>query len=249
LVRIARALERWICAHARRTVVVSTPLKDYLESIGVPQGKCIVMPNGVNAEIFAPAPKNAELLSGLGISAGSFIVGFTGVLRAWHGLELLLEAIAHLLARGLDVSLLIVGDGGHRAAIEATIEQLRIGHAVRITGRVAHAEVPHYCSLFDAAVSPRATFYASPMKVVEYMALGKPVVVPDTANFLDIVDDGVNGVTFVAGDSAALERALASLIASPELCRALGAQARSKVETRLNWHWNAARSCELARLG
>jgi glycosyltransferase involved in cell wall biosynthesis len=244
--RIARFLERWICANARHTIVVSTPLKDYLESLGVPGDRCFVMPNGVDPQRFAPAAKNETLREQLGIPPGSFTIGFTGVLRAWHGIELLLEAFAGMVARGLDAFLLIVGDGSYRPTIEARMKELNIEHRVRITGRVPHRQVPTYISLFDVAVSPRATFYASPMKVVEYMALGKPVVTPGTPNFLDIIDDGVHGVTFEDGDAAALEAALVALFQAPDLCAALGQQARRKVETRLNWRWNAMKSCELA---
>jgi glycosyltransferase involved in cell wall biosynthesis len=111
---------------------------------------------------------------------------------------------------------------------------------------VPHDRVPDYVSLFDVAVSPRATFYASPMKVIEYMALGKPVVVPRTPNFLDIVDEDVNGVTFTDADSAeGLAAALVRLCQSPQLCQSLGQQARRKVESRLNWGWNATEVCRL----
>jgi glycosyltransferase involved in cell wall biosynthesis len=83
------------------------------------------------------------------------------------------------------------------------------------------------------------------MKVMEYMALGKPVVVPRTPNFLDFIDERVNGVTFEDGNSTALEEAIAFLYRSRDLCAQLGVQARRKVEDRLNWEWNARRSCEL----
>jgi glycosyltransferase involved in cell wall biosynthesis len=83
------------------------------------------------------------------------------------------------------------------------------------------------------------------MKVIEYMALGKPVVVPRTPNFLDIIDEGVNGVTFEDGSAAALEKTLADLSDSPGACKDLGAKSRRKVESRLNWRWNATEVCRL----
>jgi glycosyltransferase involved in cell wall biosynthesis len=245
--RLAKAFERWICSQPTRTIVVSTPLKDYLESLGVPPGQCYVMPNGVDPNKFAPQPKDQALLAELKIAAGSLVIGFTGVLREWHGLDLLLEAAAHLTAQRFNITVLVVGDGPYRAEMQRIIERLKLDGRVVITGRVAHARVPAYVSLFDVAVSPRATFYASPMKVVEYMALGKAVVVPRTQNFLDMIDDGVNGVTFADADPVALADALARIYADPEICQDLGKSARRKVETRLNWRWNAQRSCELAQ--
>lgn len=247
--RIATAMERWACANAYRTIVVSTPLKDYLESAGVPRGKCVVMPNGVDPAAFAPRAKDGSLLERIGSPPGAFIVGFTGVLRQWHGLDLLLEAAQRLSARRTTAFFLIVGDGPYREAMERRIAEMDLRSVFHITGRVPHAQVPAYISLFDVAVSPKATFYASPMKVVEYMALAKPVLVPRTPNFLDIVDEGENAVTFADGDAAALADAVADLSASPPLCDRLGAAARRKVEVRLNWRWNALRSCELAQAG
>jgi glycosyltransferase involved in cell wall biosynthesis len=243
--KLASWMEGWICANATETIVVSTPLKDYLESIGVPRGKCIVMANGVDPERFSPRPRNEALLRDLGIPAGALVVGFTGILRPWHGLELLIDAAASMVKRGRRIFLLIVGDGPYRSSLEGRIAELGISACVRITGRLPHEKVPEYVSLFDVAVSPRATFYASPMKVIEYMALGKPVVVPRTPNFLDIIDEGVNGVTFEDGSAAALEKTLADLSDSPGACKDLGAKSRRKVESRLNWRWNATEVCRL----
>jgi glycosyltransferase involved in cell wall biosynthesis len=237
--RIASWMERWICTQATQTVVVSTPLKLYLESIGVPVGKCIVMPNGADPRQFAPRAGDAGLRERLGIPPDSFVVGFTGILRPWHGLDLLVTATSGMAKSGLKVFLLIVGDGPYRASLEKMVHESGLTESVRITGRVPHGEVPAYVALFDAAVSPHATFYASPMKVIEYMALGKPVVVPGTPNFLDILDDRSEGIIFEDGDAVSLEQALVRLCQEPGLRGDLGARARQKVERRLNWHWNA----------
>ncbi len=243
--KIALLIEKWVCTHAMRTVVVSTPLKDYLESIGVPCGKCIVMPNGVNPEYFFPREKNIALLDQLGIPVDGFILGFTGVLRPWHGLDLLLTAVSSLVKQGRNMFLLIVGDGPYRVTIEKMVRELRLEHRVQVTGHIPHNKVPQYVSLFDVAISPRATFYASPMKVIEYMSLGKPVVVPATPNFFDIIDDGLNGITFEEGNLDALEQSLSYLYNAPDLRREIGVRARQKVERRLNWRWNANEVCQL----
>jgi glycosyltransferase involved in cell wall biosynthesis len=244
---IAARMERWICSNATRTVVVSTPLREYLESVGVPEGKCLVMPNGVDPIRFSPRERDRALMDQVGVTPDDFVVGFTGVLRAWHGLELLVAAMAKLAAAGLKTFLLIVGEGPYRQQLEALVANAGLKGSVRITGHVRHERVPDYVALFDVAVSPRATFYASPMKVIEYMALGKPVVVPRTPNFLDIVDDCVNGVTFEEGSAPALKEAIAYLYKSRDICLQLGRHARRKVEDRLNWRWNALRCCELMR--
>src|SRR5690606_27613788 len=116
--------------------------------------------------------------------------GFSGILRPWHGLELLLEAFARLAAGDPRLHLLIVGDGPIRGELDAAIAARQLQDRVTITGRVPHAEVRDYVALMDVAVSPRATFYASPMKVLEYMAMGKAIVAPAMDNLRDILTDG-----------------------------------------------------------
>jgi glycosyltransferase involved in cell wall biosynthesis len=241
----AMRVERWVPSHATHTVVVSTPLKKYLESVGVPEGKCIVMPNGVDPDRFVPRTKDVAIMASQGIRQDQIVIGFTGVLRAWHGLDLLLQATAILAERGVPVFLLIVGDGPYREQLERMVADLRIQAIVAVTGRIPYERVPDHVSLFDVAVSPRATFYASPMKVIEYMALGKPVVVPNTQNFLDIIDDRVNGITFADGNASALAEALGQLCGSSDFREEMGNQGRKKVERRLNWRWNATEVCHL----
>jgi glycosyltransferase involved in cell wall biosynthesis len=225
--------------------VVSTPLKDYLESVGVPPGKCIVMPNGVDQIKFNLKPKNLELMTTLGIPPEATVIGFTGILRPWHGLEMLVEAVQRLAEAGKQVFLLIVGDGPIRDGLNKELLAAGLGAYSKITGRVSHEHVAEYVNLLDIAVSPKATFYASPMKILEYMALGKAVVAPDTANLRDMIDNGANGVLFEKDSVDSLATCLFALIDSPKLQSVIGREAREKVEKRLNWEWNAKEVCRL----
>ena len=74
--------------------------------------------------------------------------------------------MANVVQTGAPVCLLIVGDGPYRATIEQIVAKLGLQRSVVVTGRVAHERVPDLVALFDVAVSPSATFYASPMKVI-----------------------------------------------------------------------------------
>jgi glycosyltransferase involved in cell wall biosynthesis len=247
--RIAFAMERWICRKAHRVIVVSTPLREYLLSVGVEKARCVVMANGANPDRFTVMRPDHELRKRLNIGPQALVLGFTGVLRGWHGLDLLLEALAALSSQGRDVAVLIVGDGPYRGALQAKAADLGVTDRMFITGLMPHDQVPFYVNIFDVAVSPAATFYASPMKVIEYMAMGKAVVVPDTANFLDIVEPGVTGCTFSSGSATAMARELAALQDDPATIVRIGLSARQRVEQRLNWRRNAREACQLAAAG
>jgi glycosyltransferase involved in cell wall biosynthesis len=237
--RAAYAMEKWICSKATWTIVVSTPLKEYLGHIGAPTDKCVVMPNGADPGRFSPRAPDPALRKRLGVADDAFVIGFTGVVRAWHGLDLLVEAMAAVVRECPSARLLIVGDGPYRGPLEELARRVGVAHTVIVTGRVSHDDVPDHIALFDVAVSPRSTFYASPMKAIEYMALGRPVVVPRAQNFLDFVDDDRTGVTFAENDASDMARVLLELWRSPERRERIGAAAREKVEHRLNWQWNA----------
>lgn len=238
--------EKWICSNATKVIVVSTPLADYLRSIDVPGDRIITMPNGVNRMKFPLKSKHFGLMEDLGINTEDIVIGFSGIFRPWHGLELLIKAFANLVKKGANVFLLIVGDGPIRNDIEKIINDTGINAHCRITGRVPHCDVNEYINLFDIAVCPKSTFYASPMKLIEYMALAKAVVVPNMPNFIDIVSQETDAMMFIPDNIDSLEATISMLCTNNSLRHRLGKNARSKVMEKLNWEWNAEEVCKLA---
>ena len=241
---LAFCIEKWICANSSKTIVVSTPLAEYFISKGIPKEQLVIMPNGVDELKFTQKQKDKNLLYQIS-GNGNIIIGFTGVLRKWHGLDLLINSFSKLIQSGLSVKLLIVGDGPERKNIEMLLKELEVAHHVTITGFIDHQNVSDYVNLFDIAVSPKSTFYASPMKVIEYMALAKPVVVANSKNFLDIIDPGENGVVFIENETGSLTNAMYSLYSNQTFREKIGKNARKKVLDRLNWQYNAEQVCKL----
>ena len=124
-----------------------------------------------------------------------------------------------------DARLLIVGDGPARAAIEARAAALHLSERLIITGRIPHADVPDYVAAMDVAVVAHdRTGVASPMKLLEYMAMAKVVVAPSLDNVKDVVDDERTGLLFAPGDVEALAAALERLAGDASLRLRLGAQ-------------------------
>ena len=233
--RLASSLEVRTCRHAFKTIVVSTPLKAYLMEKGVPGEGIQVFANGVNREKFFPVAARPELQKAYGIGPENVVIGFTGILRPWHGIDLLVSAFSDLHAQYPDTLLLLVGDGDIRREIEDLARKNGCQDAVKITGRIPHTQVNDHIGLFDLAVSPRTTFYASPMKIPEYMALGKPVVAPDTPNIHDLLENDRTGVLFTPESRTDLLRALTSLVADSDKRVAMGQAGQREVNARLNW--------------
>jgi len=100
---------------------------------------------------------------------------------------------------------------------------------------------------FDVALQPAVVEYASPLKLFEYLAVGLPVLAPDTPNIREVLEDGVNAVLFDPCSGTAFGRGLARLCADGELRRRLADEARATIGRRgLTWRGNAERVAELA---
>ena len=246
LKRAAELFERSLFRSADLVLTVSTPLKDHIVHQGVPPANVFVLPNGTKPELFRPnAAARREVRQRLGIPSQAIVVGFVGILRPWHGVELLLEAFSRIGDSAEQVSLVIVGDGPSQAELERLAQSLGLSNRVIFTGRIPHRQVADYLAAFDIAVSPRATFYASPMKILEYMAAGLAVVAPHMPNLQDLISDGVNGILFEAENADKLAASLRSLITDPGFRIRLGENARATVVTSRTWQHNARRVLDL----
>ena len=237
-------VERWIFDHADENITVSTPLKHELNVVA-PGASAVVMSNGVDHRHFVPDPAaGAAVRQRLGLD-GHVVVGFVGTLWKWHGLDLLVEAIAQMRDSSR-VRLLIVGDGEMREPLKDLARAKNLDGHVIFAGRVPHADVAGYVSAMDITALPAEhRSHASPMKVIEYMAAGKPVVAPRMPNLEEILVDGVDGVLFEAKNPAALAQAFDRVAGDDGLRRRLGEAARAKVERDLNWDSNARKVIEI----
>ncbi len=233
--RLATRIERRVFNAADHVFAVSTPLKEFLVSQrGVLDSRVTIVPNGANSIQFSPAQSVGPVRRELGIEAKK-VIGFAGILRPWHGLDLLLDAFCSVLSHHPQTHLLIVGDGVIESALKQKAKDMGVLHSVTFTGRVPHERMNDYIAAMDIAVSPQATFYASPMKILEYMAMGIVTVAPDMPNIRDIVCNGENGVLFEAGDASSLASQLRKLLDSPAHARELADRGRRAVETDRNW--------------
>jgi len=247
LKRLAQYCEARICRLADAVVVVSTPLKAYLVDQGVAPDRITIVPNGADPDEFRPDPRKREAVRRRhGIPPDAVVAGFIGILRPWHGVDMLLEAAALVRASGCPVWLLIVGDGPSLAELKTLSSKRGLDDFVRFTGRVPHDAIPEYVAAFDIGVSPRATFYASPMKIPEYMAAGVPVIAPRMANITDLVTEGIDSECFEPESVDDLASALQQLASNPDHRTRLARAARQSILEHRSWRHVAA---ALASLG
>ncbi|WP_325170101.1 glycosyltransferase [Noviherbaspirillum pedocola] len=223
---------------------VTGVLADIVADYGVPRDRIVVIPNGINWEQFERAPEHAQAKAALGLQ-DRLVLGFTGFVRDWHGLDKVIDMIAQDPPES-SRHLLVVGDGPARAALEAQADALNIRHRVSFTGVIGRADVAKYVAAFDIALQPAVVSYASPLKLFEYLALGKAIIGPAQPNLMEILSDGENAVLFdpVAADGMA--KAIGRLSADAALRKHMGESARNTItEKKLTWRENAIRVVQL----
>ena len=237
--RLAVWSERRICNAADVVVVVSTPLRDILTKLGVAPRKIVVIPNGVDLECFQRRQAGDDFAGRYGI-AGKVVIGFVGWFRNWHKLDMLLESYSRSDLLRRSAKIMLVGDGPETSSLQEFVSTHGLGDGVVFTGPLPHNQVPAHVELFDVAVQPAANEYCCPMKIIEYLAMGKPIVAPRQANIRDLVRDGVEAALFEPEDAASLTNALEQLVANPERRVAMAASAQRLVEERgFLWTHNA----------
>lgn len=232
---LARMLDRRLFRQADGLFAVSTYLKDHLiRDYGVAPDRIAVLPNAADPVVFDPAK-----IRPAAASAGGRLIGFVGGFYPWHGLPLLVQAFARLAPEFPEARLLLIGDGPMRPEIEQAVRAAALDGRVMLPGQLPHAELPGWLAGFHVGVMPDSNVYGSPMKIFEYMAMGKPVVVPDYGPLRDAVTDGQEGFIFRPGDVDHLAACLARLLRDDELYQRMARQARRRIEERHNWVCNA----------
>lgn len=240
---LVRAAERFVFHRARLIVAVSTVLRDTVVADGIPPERVLTLPNAADPERFRPEISGAAVRARHGLD-GARVVGFTGAFFPWHGVGFLLDALSGLLREMPDAAALLVGDGPERGALEERVRREGLEERVRFAGWIGHDKLPEHVAAFDVAVMPDSNEYGSPMKIYEYMSMGKPVVAPRLGPLADGIVDGETGILFPRRDAAALRAALGALLGNEERRVRMGAQARAHVLANHTWDRNVTRVLE-----
>jgi glycosyltransferase involved in cell wall biosynthesis len=224
----SRAKERWVqpllnlldrVALTRSHAIVS--LTDDFRKLLARMGwrrpeEVAVIPDAFDDQVIAPGDR-ATARHRLGLPASTPLVVYSGMTFAYRKLDLLLEAFAQVRAQLPDAYLVLVG--GRPAEIAQLQEQtaaLALDGAVLWPGQLSQEQVAPYLHAADALVIPDTVtdVTASPLKLFEYLAAGRAVVLPDIPALGEVLPHTI-GYYFRRGDSAALSRALATALADP----------------------------------
>jgi glycosyltransferase involved in cell wall biosynthesis len=220
---------RWLYARAtRRIVTTGERLRaQVIAEAGVEAARVVSIPTGIDLGRFAPGD-NAAARASLGLPASVPLVGIVATLRSWKGHRYLLEALASMARK--DVQLAIVGDGPQRASLEARARELGIDGRVTFAGN--REDVAAWMQAFDLFCLPSYANEGVPQALMQAMACGLPVVTTPVGSIDEIVADGQTGVLVRPEDAAALRIAIERLLDDGALRASLGARAGAVARER-----------------
>lgn len=243
----AHRLERAICHLPQATLTSSLRARALLAGeFGVPEETIHPLPDCVDLNRFNTDNYSAEakltLRRQLGIPDGRPVVAYLGLLADYQGTDHLIKAAVHLKQRGEDVHFLIMGFPKVQY-YRSMAEQLGVGDRVRFTGKVDYKVAPYFLSLGDVAISAKMSSTEGSGKVLNYMALGQPVVAYDTAVHREYLAE--YGRYVPVGDTEGIAAAISELINDPERCRCVGEQLRRRAAEKYSWQRAGEKICNL----
>ncbi len=256
LIDLAQTIEDQIFCQADAVITVSATLKDYAIERGVQPSRVSAIPNGVDLSKFNPTVGNegdeTTGLQALGLPADlrrDAVIGFVGSLKPWHGVDILIQALARARQIEPRLCLLIVGEGPQLEHLQSEARAQSLSDHIYFTGAVPHHLVPKYIALMDITVAPyrqQSHFYFSPLKILEYMAMGKPVVATRQGQISELIEHERNGLLCEAGSAEPLADTLIRLVNDPDLRHRLGKSAAATVRDHHSWLQVADRVTRLA---
>ncbi|WP_248963000.1 glycosyltransferase family 4 protein [Sphaerisporangium perillae] len=236
---LQREREAHIMRSANAVVTLAETMAAEIVERGVPREKIFLAPNAVDDTLLTADYDGAAFRSAYGISPDEIVVGSVSSIVGYEGFATLLSAAALLREAGTPVRVLIVGDGSERPALLAQVEKLGLGDLAILPGRVGPEEALQAQSAIDIFVCPREDLrvcrLVTPLKPVEAMALGKPVVLSDLPALSELVGSDGAGLLVPPGDPAELAKALAGLREDPDRRAEMGEAGRAEVAAKRTW--------------
>lgn len=237
---------RWCFDHGAWMTACSDELMQRALALGADENKTELVPYGADAKAFHVHPDRAQRVRAqLHLQNDDVMILAVGRLVYKKGFEFLVAAMPQILQRAPNARLVLVGYGDLRAELEMQAHALGLNGHITFAGRVPRQEIPAYFAASDIVSVPSVRDSAGnvdglPNVVLEGMAAGKPIVASNIAGFPDVIGNGESGLLVPEKDAPALANAIVRLAHDAALRETLGAHAREKIHTRLNWN-NVAR--------
>jgi len=218
---------------ADHIICPSRVTREYITSLGIPPERVTVIPNGVDTALFSPQPAPPGKVP---------LLLYIGTLAGWQGLDTLLEAMPLVLAER-PARLKIMGKGRkeQHKALQKRIRKMGLDGWVSLEDSVSHDTIPQVINQAHLCLAPlsfndrNVTQGCCPIKVLEYLACGKPLVAANLPVVRELVCDGGEALLFIPDDPADLARCIVTLLDDPPLAGQLAEAGCQRVRREFTW--------------
>ena len=221
---------RWLYGRATRAIVTTGERlrRTLIDHNGLDPARIVSVPTGIDTRRFHPATpiERVQARSKAGLMPGEFVIGIVATLRSWKGHRYLIEALRLLRAAHPDraMSLVIVGDGPQREALETQVRDAGLADRVMLVGN--RPDVEHWLHAFDLFVLPSYANEGVPQALMQAMLAGLCCVTTDVGSIGEIARHGVTACMVPPQDAAALAAAIDALVVNDGLRASIGTEAR-----------------------
>jgi glycosyltransferase involved in cell wall biosynthesis len=226
--------------HLADTIICPSHVtRAYIASQNIPEYKITVIPNGVDTTLFRP---REQLTARSDSQPDTLTILYTGTFADWQGLDTLIMAMPTVLAQH-PVRLRLVGRGRkrQRKALAKRIRKLELGHHVTIEEALPYEAMPALISQANVCVAPlgyndrNVTQGCCPLKILEYMACGCPVVASNLPVTRELVCPDVDALLFEPDNAGELAQKIMMIVNDRALACRLGTNATTRASQQFGW--------------
>lgn len=219
---------------ADKVAVVTPAFKDYLiEHWRVQAENIAIVENGVETDLFVPAPQGAiqQVRAELGLES-KFLISYIGTMGNAHGLGTLLDTASMLQQRRPEVQFLLIGEGAEKERIKSSAQTQGLSN-VHFLDQQPREKIPAFISASDACLVllKKTDIFKTviPTKMLEFMACERPLIVGVDGQAREIVDASQAGIFIEPENSEALAGAINQLVADPQAGEMMGKKGREYI--------------------
>jgi glycosyltransferase involved in cell wall biosynthesis len=227
--------------HSKKIIAYSTGMFEGTEEAS----RVVIVTGAVDTDLFKPDPVSGEEVRRQYSLGDSPVVGYVGTFQEWHGMSELIAAAQSLLRARGDIKFLMVGP--YYKETQEKVAAAGITNSFVFTGPVRYQDVPKFMNASNVLVAPynpeniesveqvRKHGLGSPLKIFEYMSIGKPVITTDVKPISDPIENGITGYLIPPGDSDALAAAVLGTLKDAAQAGRIGAAGRQSVISSYSW--------------
>ena len=222
------------------TVISPTMRKEVINKYNVPSQKIGIWSSGVSPEEFSPEKMH---ISSNFIFGDKFVIIYHGVLTKNRGLFESVKALNLLRDKYPDIVFFILGNGYIKEELISLVKKLRLEEKIIFHSPVPYEEVPQYIKLCDVGIIPLPDIIwwrvSSPLKLMEYLAMEKPVIVTDIEAHRNVIGNLPCGIFIKSSEPEEIAKGIEKAYKMRNKLKEIGKTGRKLIISKYTWEKQA----------